>query len=195
MKTVKFVAEVDEAKCKADKLCEAMCPSGAIQVFDKKAQVDDEKCIACTRCYDRCPEKAITLVRRPEPRVVTASAAGIDETEIRELCLKAHRRPEELVCICTNTCAGEIAAAIIKGARSVREVVQRTAVISGCQEMCVPVVQRMLKAYGVDIAESGAPLIHDQSFSLWDLPQEAWQKYPWYCFEEDAKFGDNLRKG
>lgn len=99
------------------------------------------------------------------------------------------------MCICTGTCAGEIAAAIIKGARSIREVVQQTAVITGCQEMCVPVVQRMLKAYGVELAEAELPLAYDQSFSLWDFPQEVGDKYPWYCFEEDAEFGDNLRKG
>ncbi len=195
MKIVNFVTTVDESKCRGDKLCESICPTGAIRVIEKKAVVEDEKCVACTRCVDRCPEEAVTLVRRPEPMVVGTSAADIDEAEIRELCLKAHRQPDELICICTGTYAEEIAAAVIKGARSVREIVLMTGALTGCQEFCVPVAQRMLKAYGVDIAESGTPLTYDQSFSLWDIPEEVCQKYPGYYFREDTELATKLRKG
>jgi len=195
MKIVNFLAEVDSSKCKGDKLCEAICPTGAIRVFEKKAKVTDEKCVACTRCVDRCPERAVALVRRTEAMVVGTSAADVDGAEIRELCLKAHRQPDELICICTGTYAEEIAAAIIKGARSVREVALTTGALTGCQEFCVPVVQRMLKAYGVDIAESGTPLTYDQSFSLWDIPETVQKKYPGYYFKEDAELATKLRKG
>ncbi|MBW1901569.1 MAG: 4Fe-4S binding protein [Deltaproteobacteria bacterium] len=195
MKIVNFLAEVDPSKCKGDKLCEAICPTGSIRVFEKKAQVEDGKCVACTRCVDRCPEDAITLVRRSEPMVVGTSSADIDGAEIRELCLKAHRKPDELICICTGTYAEEIAASIIKGARSVREIALTTGALTGCQEFCVPVVQRMLKAYGVDIAESGTPLTYDQSFSLWDIPEAVHKKYPEYYFKEDRELATKLRKG
>ena len=194
MKIVKFVAEVDKSNCIGDKLCEAICPSGAIKVVAKKANVDSEKCLACTRCFDRCTQEAITMVLRDQPKAVGTSSEGVDPTEIRELCYKAHRRPDELVCICTMTMAEEIAAAVIKGARSVREVALMTGVLTGCREFCVPVVQRMLKAYGVDIAKAGAPLTYDQTFSLWDIPEEVRQKYPGYYFKEDRELATELRK-
>ena len=195
MKIVDFLAEVDEAKCEGDKLCEQVCPTGAIQVINKKAKVQEDACVACTRCFDRCPVNAITMVPRKEPKLVATSVAEVDEAAVRELCLKAHRKPDELVCICTGTFAGEIAAAIIKGARSVREVVRMTGAISGCQEFCVPVVQRMLKACGVDIAEAGGPLSYDQTFSLWDIPEAVSRKYPRFCVQEDAELARRLRKG
>ena len=195
MKVVKFVAEVDRSKCIGDKLCEAMCPSGAIKVVAKKANVDSEKCLACTRCFDRCAKDAITMVHRDQPKIVGTSSEDVDPTEIREICLKAHRQPYELVCVCTMTTAEEIAAAIIKGARSVREVASMTGVLTGCQEFCSTTVQRMLKAYGVDIAKAGAPLAYDQTFSLWDIPEEVCQKHPGYYFKEDTELATKLRKG
>jgi len=193
MKIVNFVAEVDKSKCKGDKLCEEICPTGAIQVVNKKSEVDAEKCVACTRCSDRCPRDAVTMVPRDQLKVVMTSTADVDPLEIRELCLKAHREPTEPVCHCTGTFAEEIAAAIIKGARSVREVALMTGVVTGCMEFCVPVVQRMLKVYGVDIAEAGVPLVYDQTFSLWDIPQEAQQKYAGYYLKEDTEFATKLR--
>jgi ferredoxin len=195
MKIVNFCAQVDEAKCQGDKLCEQVCSTGAMEVIDKKARVQDEMCVACTRCFDRCPVNAITMVPRDQPMLVATSVQEVDEAEVRELCLKAYRRPDELVCICTGTYAGEFAAAIIKGARSVRKVVRMTGAISGCQEFCVPVVQRMLKAYGVDIADAGGPLSYDQTFSLWDIPEAVSKKYPRFCVKEDAELARRLRKG
>ena len=195
MKVVQFLAQVQEALCAGDKLCEAICPSAAIQVVDKKARVEDDKCVACTRCFDRCPNDAIAMIPLPQPRVVTTSAAGLDEREVRELCLRAYRLPDDLVCVCTGTTAGELAAAVIKGARSVRDVVLMTGAVTGCQEFCVPVVQRMLKASGVNIAEAGGPLTYEQTFSLWDMPRDLGQKYPMYKLEDDTELATKLRKG
>jgi Fe-S-cluster-containing hydrogenase component 2 len=195
MKLVQFHAQVQEALCAGDKLCEAICPSGAIQVVNKKAQVEIDECVACTRCSDRCPNGAITITPLDQPRVVAAAVTGIDEAEIHDLCLKAHRLPDDLVCICTGTVARELAAAVIKGARSVRDVVLMTGAVTGCQEFCVPVVQRMLKAYGVNIAEAGGPLTYEQTFSLWDMPRNLWQKYPTYKLEDDTELATKLRKG
>jgi len=199
MKVVKFVAQVDKAKCVGDKLCEEMCPTGAIRVVggkakvDKKASVDSGTCLACTRCVDRCTKGAVTMVLRDQAKVVGTSTEGLDPAEIRDLCRRAHRQPYELVCVCTFTPAEEIAAAIIKGARSVREVALATGVLSGCQQFCSPVIQRMLKAYGVDITKVGGPLRYDQTFSLWDITLEVQQKYPGYYFEEDTELATRLR--
>ena len=39
MKKVYLHAQVDEEKCTGDKLCEFVCPSGAIEIANKKARV------------------------------------------------------------------------------------------------------------------------------------------------------------
>ncbi len=195
MKVARFVAEVDKSKCVGDKLCEVFCPSGAIKIVAKKAEVDSDKCVACTRCFDRCPKDAIKMAPREHPKVFGTSSDDVDPIQVKELCLKAHRQPYELVCACTSTTAEEIAAAIIKGARSVREIVLMTGALTGCQEFCSPTVQRLLKAYGVDIAKAGTPFIYDQTFSLWDIPDEINQKHPGYYFKEDTELATQLRKG
>ena len=193
MKLVKFQPRVDESRCKGDSHCERVCSTGAIKVIEKIATVDEDRCIACNRCFDRCPDDAITMVLRPEPKLVTTSTEGIDDAEIKALCMTARRLPDELVCICTTTFAAEIAVAVIKGARSIRDIAAMTGVASGCQEFCVPVVQRMLKAYGLDITEVGAPLNYDQSFSMWDIPADVKDKYPEYYFKEDIDLATKNR--
>lgn len=194
MRVAEFLAQVDEAKCVGDKLCEQICPTGAIKVVEKKANVDDEKCLACTKCSDRCQEDAITMVPRAQSKEFRTSVEGVDEAEIRELCLKAHRFPSELVCVCTGTLAEEIAAAIIKGAKSVQEVALMTGVLSGCGEFCISVIQRLLKAHGVDVVKAGGHLKYDQTFSMWDIPEEVQEKYPRYYFKEDVELATRLRK-
>lgn len=196
MKVVKYLSQVDETKCTGDKLCQEICPSGAIRVVGKKAKVDGEKCLACTRCVDRCTRAALTMVPRRQPRVVGLSAKDVDQAELKELLRKVHRLPADLVCVCTVTFAEEIAAAIIKGARSVREVALMTGVMTGCQEFCVPTVQRMLKAYGVNVSESeaGAPMKYDQTFSMWDMTAEQEEKFAGYYLKEDRDLANQLRK-
>lgn len=197
MKVVKFLAVVDEAKCDGCKLCELICPTGAIKVVDRMARVaDDRACVACLRCSDRCSKQdAISMLRRPEPVVFGTSTADVDQAELRALCLKAHREPHEQVCVCTGTSAGEIAAAIMKGARSVPEVIKATGSSSGCQEFCVPVTQRLLKACGVDITRAGGPVPYDQTIAFWELPGEIAEKYPHYCFKEDEELARKLGRG
>lgn len=68
MKVVKFLAQVDKAKCTGDKLCETVCPTGAIQVEGKKAAVDAKKCVSCCNCSDICQEEAVTMAS-PPPRI------------------------------------------------------------------------------------------------------------------------------
>jgi len=196
VKVVKFLATVDKAKCTGCKLCVIECPTGAMSVIDKKARVEEGACVACVRCADRCKkENAIAMVRRREPIVCLTPTEDVDDAELWDLCAKAHRTPNEFVCICTGTLAGELAAAIIKGARSVSEVIKATGAVSGCQEFCVPVVQRLLKAYGVDIAKDEGPLHYEQTIAFWDLPDEIDKKYPQYCMKDDVVLARRLRQG
>ena len=85
MKIVKFVSSVDPSKCNGDKLCERVCPAGAIRVVDKEARVDQARCVACSKCWDRCPSNAIEMLPRSEP---------VDQDKIFELCYKAAVRQQ-----------------------------------------------------------------------------------------------------
>ena len=49
-----FLARVDAQKCTGCKLCERVCPAGAIEMADHLATIDADRCIDCQRCIDRC---------------------------------------------------------------------------------------------------------------------------------------------
>jgi ferredoxin len=54
---------VDTKKCTGCKICEKICPFGAIAVVDKVAQVQ-ANCTLCGACVSRCPAEALTIERR-----------------------------------------------------------------------------------------------------------------------------------
>jgi len=191
---VKFIAHVDRAKCSGCKLCEKVCLTDTIKVVNKVAVVDDD-CLGCTRCVDICwHDEAVVMVPRPTPRYVGTDVNEVDAEQVRELCAQAHRLPGELVCVCANTSAGEIAAAIIKGARSFKELSFATGVLQGCQEFCVPPIQRMLKVKGVDVTKAGGFLKYDQTLSMWDIPKAAQERFE-YHFAEDLALATKSREG
>jgi predicted Fe-Mo cluster-binding NifX family protein/NAD-dependent dihydropyrimidine dehydrogenase PreA subunit len=55
-----LVAVVDVEKCNACKLCQDVCPTGAI-TLNESAQIDTAKCNGCSRCVAECPQSAISL--------------------------------------------------------------------------------------------------------------------------------------
>lgn len=68
---------VNSSSCIGCRLCEPVCPSGAIAVQneDNKAEISNKLCHQCTNCADACPEAAIqygkrinrkTTINRPE---------------------------------------------------------------------------------------------------------------------------------
>jgi len=57
---VKRHAVVDRLKCTGCRLCEEVCPVGAIRVT-YIAKVDAERCTACGACVENCPQGALRL--------------------------------------------------------------------------------------------------------------------------------------
>lgn len=55
--------KIDIDRCTGCKVCETICPFGAITVIDNIAQVQDN-CTLCGACVSRCPAGAISIERR-----------------------------------------------------------------------------------------------------------------------------------
>jgi ferredoxin len=190
MKTVKFLAQIDETKCKGCGICENVCPTEAIKLLEKKANVDSTKCLACSHCWDQCPEGAIKEIARPEPitfGIDPKEVDQLDQTRIRELCLKAHLHPNQWLCLCSMTRVREGAAAVLKGAKSPEEIALMTGARSGCLQYCLQTSLRLLKAHGVEITEPKGHRWYNTTQTLWDIPEEVIRKYPGHYFEEDKK--------
>jgi len=54
---------IDKEKCTGCRICEKICPFGAITVIDNVAQVQDN-CTLCGACVSQCPSGAISIERR-----------------------------------------------------------------------------------------------------------------------------------
>ncbi len=187
MKKVHVLSQVDEERCIGDKICENVCPTGAIKVVKKKASVDEKKCAACLKCLDVCGEGAIRIVPRAQPLILGVNPEEVDQTRLRELCHKAHLDPEKPICVCTVTQAKEVAAAILKGAQSPEEVTLMTGIRTSCGMWCMAPVLRLLRAHGVDMTPPEGFRWYNAEPALWDIPAEVARKYPEYCLEEDRQ--------
>jgi bacterioferritin-associated ferredoxin len=129
----------------------------------------------------------------PEPKVIKLDYSDVDPVAIKELCDRAGLDPERAICVCTLTKAKETAAAIIKGARTMKELAAMTGVKSDCGGWCLDPVGRLLEAYGIDVkfpenAKGGYPM----KTRLRDVSEEVAKKYPEFRIEEDKKL---LEKG
>jgi len=185
MKVVKFQARVDEAKCIGDQLCQTVCPSGAIRLDGKKARVDEEKCVACSNCWDICQEEAVSMVRRDEPLLFGINPMEANQDELIQLCFDAHLHPRQFACLCSATRVEEVAAAILKGARSLEDITLMTGACSGCTVYCTESLLRLLKAYGIDPNLKEGRRLYNITPTLWDVPEDVVRKYPGYYLDED----------
>lgn len=58
----KEVMTVCKAGCIGCKMCQKVCPSGAIAVEENMAHIDPEKCTNCGLCAEKCPKKIIKII-------------------------------------------------------------------------------------------------------------------------------------
>jgi thioredoxin reductase/ferredoxin len=155
-----------------------------------------EDCRGCSNCVDRCPSSAITLEPCEHPFEVRVDPDGLSSAEIDSLCLKARLHPRQIVCYCTNTTAGEIASAILKGARTPEAVSRMTGARTGCTVLCVQSIVKLLEASGERIEPKETHQCYGLTFTLWDVPPEAKERYDpgGYHFEEDRALIEKILK-
>jgi len=188
MRKVYSWAEVDQTKCIGDRICENVCPTGAIRMVKKKAVVDGQKCAACLKCMDYCGEGAIRIVPRPQPVLLRVDPSEVDQDQLRELCRKAHLDPHDVICPCTATTAGEVGAAILKGACTPEDVSIMTGVRTACGMWCMALVQELLRAHGLKTTPPKGYNWYEVDTALWNVPDEVVQKYPEYRLDEARRF-------
>ncbi|MDQ7838892.1 MAG: 4Fe-4S dicluster domain-containing protein [Thermodesulfobacteriota bacterium] len=60
-KRKRYVAIVNQERCKGCNECVDICPMGAIAVKGGKASVDAQNCVGCGACVNICPAGAISF--------------------------------------------------------------------------------------------------------------------------------------
>jgi len=180
-------AMVDENLCIGDRICENICVTKAISVVDKKAFVNESRCVNCKRCMDACLPQAIPMKQRKEPIILGVNANEVDQNKLKELCARANFDPEEPVCVCTFTTAKEIAASVLKGAKTPEDVTLMTGARSACGMWCMAPILRILNAHYKDIPESDNYRWYNIKSDLWNTSKDVNDKYPEYRLEEDKE--------
>jgi len=185
------VVAVNDDNCVGCQRCVNVCPSDALAMNGRLAVLDEPKCVGCFKCVEAChPYDAISIKANPEPRVLTVPEADYDQPTVDELCAKARLKPDAVVCICTQTSAAEIAAAIVSGVHDVEELCLATGVRAKCGMWCVAPTMRLLNEHGVTIERSPKDqrLYADGSgtdVAIWNIPDEVADKYPEYRLKEN----------
>lgn len=195
MKRVTIMAQVDESLCVGCRACEKVCPVYSIHVVDKKAKVTEADCRGCANCADRCAFRAITMVKRAEPFTVGVDVSKFDQEQIRELCLKAHFNPEQILCYCTTVRAEEVAAAILDGADTPEKISSQTGIRTGCTIECIQPILRLLTAAGHELKpDPKGWQWYGETVTAWTIPENVKEKYNsrGFYFEEDRQLLDEI---
>lgn len=194
MRWIYRVPQVFQDMCIKCQTCIKECRFGAIKLVDGYPEVDESKCLGCLKCAMNCPKLALIPTFREEPKYFVFDYSDVDPQAIRDLCAKANLDPERAMCMCTLTKAKEAAAAIIKGARTVYDLMIMTGVKTDCGIYCSATIDRLLQAhlgeeYKIPNNEKWGyqtePCIHKVS-------KEVIEKYPEYFIEEDREYWLNL---
>lgn len=67
---LKFVSRIDPAVCTRCRICETVCPHGAIRITEKGAVSDPAFCQGCGFCIAACPTHAAELVNFTEKQIL-----------------------------------------------------------------------------------------------------------------------------
>jgi Fe-S-cluster-containing hydrogenase component 2 len=153
-----MVAEVISENCTGCKLCVQVCPTVALSMRDRRpdepgpgkrvAELDGEACYNAQTCFEICPDHAIVMHELPEPFDVGFDRSSVDADAVAALCAKAGYPPDRKICICTDTTAGELAAAVVDGATGPEQVSVKTGARTGCVELCLQPILDILAAAG-----------------------------------------------
>jgi len=157
-KRVTMVAEIVEDLCTGCNKCVLTCPTVAISMRPRRpdepgpgrkiAVVQEDICYNAQNCMELCPDDAIVMRPLQEHFEVGTSTDEVSAEAIGQLCMQVGFLPDMLVCVCTDTVAGELAAAILDGAHSPEAVARRTGARTGCTEICLDPILRLLAAAG-----------------------------------------------
>lgn len=185
------IIEITDEKCVGCQRCVNVCPSDALAMSGRLAVLDEPKCVGCFKCVEAChPYDAISIKSNPDPQVLTVPEADYDQPAVDDLCAKARLTPDAIVCICTQTTAAEISAAIVNGVHEPEELCLATGVRAKCGMWCVAPTMRLLQAHGVTIERSPKDqrLYTDGSgteIAIWTISDEVAEKYPEYRLKEN----------
>lgn len=183
-----------EELCIGCQNCVKQCRYEALRFVDGKPQIDESKCLGCFKCAMNCPKLALLPTFFDEPKQIVFDYSDVDPEAIKALCAKADLDPERAMCMCTMTPAKEVAAALIKGARTLYDIMIMTGVKTDCGIYCSASLDRLLKAFFGD--EYKCP-----NNEKWGYPtdpcvknvrKEVAAKYPEYFIEDDQKHWKNL---
>jgi Fe-S-cluster-containing hydrogenase component 2 len=191
------VVEITDEKCVGCRRCVNVCPSGALEMDGRLAVLEEPKCVGCFKCVEACsPYDAISIKRDPNPRVLTTPEASYDQPAVDDLCAKARLAPDAVVCICTQTTAAEVAAAITQGVHEPEELALATGARSKCGMWCMSPIMRLLDAHGVRIERSTKDhrIYPDGSgveVGIWTVTEEVAERYPEYRLKENFEAIEN----
>lgn len=190
MKKVTKYAVIDQEKCNGCKTCYSICPVLAIRMENKRASVIGDRCLGCSNCEQRCPEYAIAMVPLEKPFLVGLDVNKFDQQRIMEFCMKAKFHPDQVICFCTGSRAGEIAAAILDGAKTPEDISLKTGVRTGCKVLCIEPVLRLLQAAGIEPQKPDGYQWTGITSTLWELSEEVKKKYGsrGFYFDADREF-------
>jgi bacterioferritin-associated ferredoxin len=129
------------------------------------------------------------MVKVEAPHTVAVNIEDCDYGEISKLCRAAHMNPEQIICYCTKTRAEEVAAAIIKGAKTPEDISRQTGIRTGCKVECIQPILRLLAAAGIEPKRTSGWQWYGKTPTIWDIPQEIKDKYNkrGFYFDEDLK--------
>jgi NADPH-dependent glutamate synthase beta subunit-like oxidoreductase/bacterioferritin-associated ferredoxin len=152
-------------------------------------QYNVEDCRGCANCEQRCPTSAITIEPREQPFTVRVDPAEFDRDEILRICTSAKMHPKQVVCYCTNTTAGEIAAAILGGAETPEDISRTTGARTGCSVLCIQSIVRLLQAGGRRAVPRETHQCYGKTTTVWEADTGTMNRYKpgGYRFHEDMR--------